>query len=217
MVKEKYFLSDDVVEKLICKAENSEYKNPQARYRPQIGDGSYALRSQEFVRTGFSNECLTLSARDYKDPKCVCVGMLDIPGQENIRRVYDTEGIGPCLTTMEGGNRQPKVLIKENTKQGYVEAYEGDGIRLDHIGGTTGRARVQPQRSNTLTTGDHAGVIDKGFKIRKLTPKECWRLQGVKDEITNRVMAAGISDTQMYRGAGDACTVNVIYEIAKRL
>jgi DNA (cytosine-5)-methyltransferase 1 len=42
-------------------------------------------------------------------------------------------------------------------------------------------------------------------------------LQGILDEIIDRVIAAGISDTQMYRGAGDACTVTVIYEIARRL
>ncbi len=108
-------------------------------------------------------------------------------------------------------------MIRENVKKGYVKATQGDGIRLDHIGGTTGRGRVQKQISNTLTTGSHAGVIDKEFKIRRLTPKECFRLQGIKDEITDKVIANGISDRQMYKAAGDACTVNVIYEIAKRL
>ena len=54
-------------------------------------------------------------------------------------------------------------------------------------------------------------------RIRRLTPRECLRLQGVSDEVTDKLIAAGISDTQMYRGAGDACTTNVIYEIAKRM
>jgi DNA (cytosine-5)-methyltransferase 1 len=130
--------------------------------------------------------------------------------------VHDTDGIIGALTACD--YKQPRqILVRENTKKGYAEAYEGDGIRLDHIGGSTGRARVQPQRSNTLTTGSHAGVIEKGFKIRRLTPKECWRLQGVPDTITDKVISSGIIDTHMYRGAGDACTVNVIYEIAKRL
>lgn len=43
------------------------------------------------------------------------------------------------------------------------------------------------------------------------------RLQGVPDYITDKLIAAGISDTQMYRAAGDACTVNVVYEIAQRM
>lgn len=54
-------------------------------------------------------------------------------------------------------------------------------------------------------------------RIRRLTPRECMRLQGVPDYITDKLIKAGISDTQMYRAAGDACSVPVIYEIAKRM
>lgn len=68
----------------------------------------------------------------------------------------------------------------------------------------------------TLTKQDVHGIECKG-RIRRLTPKECWRLQGVADEITDKVIAAGISDTQMYIGAGDATTVNVIHAISKRI
>ena len=66
------------------------------------------------------------------------------------------------------------------------------------------------------------GVMYKGSwnspsRIRRLTPRECMRLQGVSDEVTDKLYKARISRCQMYRAAGDACTVNVIYEIAKRL
>lgn len=129
--------------------------------------------------------------------------------------VHDPRGIVGAISATD--YKQPKqILIRENTKKGYVEAYEGDGIRLDHIGGTTGRGRVQSQICNTLTTGSHAGVIDKGFRIRKLTPKECWRLQGWKDEDFEKA-AKVCSDTQLYKQAGNGVTVNVIYEMAKRL
>lgn len=160
-----------------------------------------------------------ISATEYKQPKQIIVkGKIDIGNYTNsvVRQVYGAEGISPCLDTMQGGNRQPKILVRENTKKGYVEAFEGDGIRLDHIGGTTGRGRVQPQMCNTLTTGSHAGVIDKGFRIRKLTPKECWRLQGWKDEDFEKA-AKVCSDSQLYKQAGNGVTVPVIYEIAKRL
>lgn len=143
------------------------------------------------------------------------VGYLD-EGFKDVNYVLNPNGIAKCLTTMQGGNRQPKILVRENTKKGYVEAFEGDGIRLDHIGGTTGRGGVQPQMCNTLTTGSHAGVIDKGFRIRKLTPKECWRLQGWKDEDFEKA-AKVCSDSQLYKQAGNGVTVPVIYEIAKRL
>jgi DNA (cytosine-5)-methyltransferase 1 len=54
-------------------------------------------------------------------------------------------------------------------------------------------------------------------RIRRLTPKECMRLQGVDDAVTDKLIAAGISDSQLYRSAGDAMTVNVLYEIAKNM
>lgn len=134
-------------------------------------------------------------------------------GQRDI--VYGCNGIIGSLTATD--YKQPKqILIKENTKKGYIEALEGEGIRLDHIGGLTGRGRVQPGISNTLTTGSHAGVIDKGFRIRKLTPKECWRLQGWNDEDFEKV-AKVCSDSQLYKQAGNGVTVPVIFEIAKRL
>lgn len=65
--------------------------------------------------------------------------------------------------------------------------------------------------------GGHPVGVMMDDCIRKLTPRECMRLQGVPDSITDKLIAAGISDTQLYRAAGDACTVNVIYEIARRM
>jgi DNA (cytosine-5)-methyltransferase 1 len=143
---------------------------------------------------------------DYKQPKQILIkGMLDIPGQENIRRVYDVEGLSPCLTTMEGGNRQPKIEVRACLTPDRIEKRQ-NGRRFKEPG----------EPMFTLTKQDIHGIM-QGYRIRKLTPKECWRLQGVADEITDKVIKAGISDSQMYRGSGDACTVNVIYEIAKKL
>ena len=71
----------------------------------------------------------------------------------------------------------------------------------------------------TLTAQDRHGVmIDnvEEIRIRKLTPKECFRLQGFPDEYFERA-AAVCSDSQLYKQAGNSVTVNVIYEIAKRL
>jgi len=55
------------------------------------------------------------------------------------------------------------------------------------------------------------------FRIRKLTPKECWRLQGFPDWAFERAKAVGVSDSQLYKQAGNSVTVTVVYEIAKRL
>lgn len=70
--------------------------------------------------------------------------------------------------------------------------------------------------ANTLDTRCSQGTLE-GARIRRLTPKECMRLQAVPDYITDKLIKAGISDTQLYRAAGDGCTVSVIYEISKRM
>lgn len=70
--------------------------------------------------------------------------------------------------------------------------------------------------TNALTTVGTDNMIDEGVRIRKLTPKECFRLQGISDEMYERAAFVN-SDSQLYKQAGNACTVNVIYDIAKRM
>ena len=156
-------------------------------------------------------------------------------GQRDV--VYGTDGIIGTLTATD--YKQPKqILIKENTKKCYGETYEGDGNKISV------RAVLTPDRVNkrqngrrfkedgepmfTLTAQDRHGVAIKeatnslvqgaldGYRIRKLTPKECWRLQGWDDESFEKA-ASVCSNSQLYKQAGNGVTVNVIYEIAKRL
>lgn len=70
--------------------------------------------------------------------------------------------------------------------------------------------------SNTLSTVQKDNLLLDGVKIRRLTPRECFRLQGFPDEHFERAMAVN-SDSQLYKQAGNSVTVNVIYEIARRL
>ena len=60
-------------------------------------------------------------------------------------------------------------------------------------------------------------LADGNVRIRRLTPRECWRLQGFPDEYFDRAKAAGISDTQLYKQAGNSVTVNVARAIGERL
>lgn len=154
-------------------------------------------------------------------------------------RVYSADGVAPILNCCGGGNLEPKVIEKQSdkvainngTKQGYTYASVGDGIDLTYPNSKTRRGRVQNQRSNTITTGGNLGVLDdikikkdksskdkskKTIKIRKLTPLECWRLQGFTDE-QFRAAAAVNSKTQLYKQAGNAVTVNVVKEIGAHI
>lgn len=106
---------------------------------------------------------------------------------------------------------EKRLKLRVNTKKGYQEAKKGDGVRLDHLNSTTGRARTMSGVSNTILTGGNQGVVTEDYQIRRLTPVECERLQGFPDDWT-RYGADGerISDTQRYKCCGNAVTVNVI-------
>lgn len=73
-----------------------------------------------------------------------------------------------------------------------------------------------PGLSRTLKAHNHdAGVFD-GIRVRRLTPRECWRLQGFPDWAFDKAQEVN-SNSQLYKQAGNSVTVNVIAEIARRL
>lgn len=137
-------------------------------------------------------------------------------GNPHRGRVYDIRGISPCLNCMGGGGREPKIRVKEATKQGYAEAEIGDSVNLSHPNSKTRRGRVGKQIANTLLTGESQGVVEPDFRIRKLTPRECWRLQGFPDWAFDKAQEVN-SNSQLYKQAGNSVTVNVISAIAKEL
>lgn len=141
----------------------------------------------------------------------------NLPGShEQNGRVYDPNGISPTLNTMQGGDRQPKIRVREATKQGYAEASVGDSVNLSHPNPKTRRGRVGEGVANTIVTGDSQGVVTPNFRIRKLTPRECWRLQGFPDWAFDKAQEVN-SNSQLYKQAGNSVTVNVIKEIARYL
>lgn len=130
--------------------------------------------------------------------------------------VYETDGIAPTIRAYQGGNLEPKIRVKEATKQGYAEAEVGDSINLSHPNSKTRRGRVGKQIANTLLTGESQGVVEPDFRIRKLTPRECWRLQGFPDWAFDKAQEVN-SNSRLYKQAGNSVTVNVIEAIAKEL
>ena len=164
--------------------------------------------------------CLT--ATDYKEPKIVQIGRLSDSNRENSsrHRVYGTDGLSPCLSTMQGGGLQPHVLVKSATKCGYEVATVGDGINFAYPNSKLRCGRVGKGCAQTLDRSCNQGVFiqdGKEYVIRKLTPKECMRLQGVPDEYTDKLIQAGISDSQIYKAAGDGLSVPIAQEIGERI
>jgi len=132
-----------------------------------------------------------------------------------IEQTLDCKNPAVCLTARGYGSQRNGTYVVTDTKIKQL----GSTSHSTH-NPVPGRIYGIDGLSPTLRTptgGKTMPIILKDKKIRQLTPKEWWRLQGVDDAITDKVMQAGISDTQMYRGAGDSCTTTVIYEIARRL
>ena len=164
-----------------------------------------------------------LTATDYKGPPLILSDESEtravltpdrLKKRQNGRRFKES---GEPMFTLTGQDRHG-VLIKNATKSGATPAMIGDGIETAYPSSNTRRARVQPGRCNTITTHGTAGVLmdTSPVRIRKLTPKECWRLQGFTDEQFERAAEVN-SNTQLYKQAGNAVTVNVVEEIGKHI
>ena len=107
-----------------------------------------------------------------------------------------------------------KLKIREATAKGYTEAGVGDSVNIANINSKTKRGRVGNQIANTLLASEQQGVVGSDYRIRRLTPRECWRLQGFPDSAFDKAQAV-TSNSQLYKQAGNSVTVNVIAEIAK--
>lgn len=103
--------------------------------------------------------------------------------------------------------------IKEATKKGYKEAHEGDYVNLQFPNSETRRGRVGEQIANTLLCNDAQGVVLEDLRIRKLTPKECFRLMGFDDKDCDVLVQNKISNTQIYKMAGNSIVVDILEEL----
>jgi DNA (cytosine-5)-methyltransferase 1 len=101
--------------------------------------------------------------------------------------------------------------IKSATSKGYEEATDGDSINLNQPNSETRRGRVGKGVAQILDTACNQATID-GYKIRRLTPRECFRLMDFPDSFTWPV-----SDSQAYKQAGNSIVVRVLEKIIKNL
>ena len=138
-------------------------------------------------------------------------------GNPQTGRVYADDGLSPTLNTMQGGGREPKLMVKEATQKGYDIATVGDSINISQPNSKTRRGRVGHGIANTLVTGSEQATLTSEYRIRKLTPRETWRLQAFPDELFDKAQQAGLSDSQLYKQAGNSVTVNVIEYIGKMI
>lgn len=128
----------------------------------------------------------------------------------------DRHGVNLCNKSTDECDAGVEVPVRNGTKQGYDLAHPGDGICLAYPKSSTRRGRIGKGCSQTLDTGCQMGTVMKCGRIRRLTPRECFRLQGFPDELFERARAVN-SDAQLYKQAGNAVTATVAYAVAMAL
>lgn len=182
----------------------------------------------------YENICPTLTSRDYKEPRSVEVVCNANPSGKgmNGRRFKED---GEPMFTLTGQDRHGIAIeVKEATKQGYAECRVGiDSVNFSMPNSKTRRGRVGQEIANTLDTSCNQGIFVRVSEelvvyavwyekyqcyiaIRKLTPKECFRLQGWTDDYFEKAEFVN-SDSQLYKQAGNGVTVNAIKAIAENL
>lgn len=199
-VDEKYYIKDEFAEEIIKQAEKQvELKGVHACITP-----GRVNKRQNGRRAKAEEEMFTLTAQDQHGvikPHLRQVGMLDMKGNESIRRVYDPQGISPTLTTMQGGHRQPKVIVPYPTTTDDVSYAITTRTHACYM-----QRNVEKKQATLVLENNN------GWRVRKLTPRECFRLQGFPEwyKLT-------VSDSQAYKQAGNAVTVNVAQAIAGKI
>ena len=151
-------------------------------------------------------------------------GELDISRHAMTVLTPREDGISNTLTSVQKDNLVCEPLfIPEATAGGYAEAAEGDSVNLEQPSSKTRRGRVGNQMANTLTTSCNQGVvvsepkIQSHYRIRKLTPRECFRLMNVDEDVIDQIQAAGISNSQQYKLAGNSIVVACLEKIFEQM
>lgn len=153
-------------------------------------------------------------------------------------RVYDSGGLSPTISTVPGGNTEPKIAIPVLTpdraeKRQNGRRFKDDGEPMFTLTGQDRHGVAIKVKENTLDTSCNQGIFVQVSEeltvgavwyekyqcyiaIRKLTPKECFRLQGWSDDYFEKAQFVN-SDSQLYKQAGNGVTVTVIETIARKM
>lgn len=135
--------------------------------------------------------------------------------EKPLEHMLEDDSIVGTLTTRSGAECGG-MKIYVNNKKGYDIAHNGDAIDFSYPSSKTRRGRVGHGVCQTLPTQCTQGVMDN-YIVRKLTPRECFRLMGFDDKDFDACVAANISNAQLYKIAGNSIVVNVLEHLLTNL
>ena len=157
-VYEKYYLSDKMVKGFVSTGKDEGYVNQDTQ-------------ASSVFSTEKESPSLCAGTHGYAQGYIKVEGMLNCKGTEQIRRVYGVDGVAATLTTMQGGNQEPKIKVKSATKSGYETATEGDSINLTHPDSKTRRGRVGVGVAQTLDCACNQAVVEAWYSEIKVCKK----------------------------------------------
>lgn len=135
--------------------------------------------------------------------------------RQNGRRLKEQNEPMFTLTSQDRHGILEGIKVRNGTKKGYQVAELGDSVDLSYPNSPTRRARVGKGIAHNLSCSGQMGAVvwnNKVVKIRRLIPRECFRLQGFSDDLFEKAQAVN-SDAQLYKQAGNGVTVTVVYAI----
>lgn len=231
-VDEKYYISDDKVQRFLTNLNT----NTSLLYDPcQV--------KREGKSREYNEYCPTLTSRDYKDPRLVNENVVKQVGNisdcngnwknPQVGRIYDPDGCSPTLNTCGGGSHEPKIVQIGNVNpsgkgmNGNVFSEDGLAPTLTTNKGEGNKILQIPRGFNKgglhdicPTLSSHSwqcnNFVKEQIRIRKLTPKECFRLMGFSDSAYDAASKV-VSNSQLYKISGNSIVVDVLFYIYIKL
>ena len=221
-VDEKFYLSDEKVQKFLSNLNSKGRESAaEANNVKQIGNivSTENWDNPQRGRIYSTDECspaLNTCGDGGLKPKIV-TSLVSNKG-EKFEKEIDTANTLLARDYKGFGNQAMNAVIKipQATKQGYIECEIGGVADLSYPNSKTRRGRVQENGTISPTiTATETGIckIESPIRIRKLTPKECFRLMGFSDKDFDAAKNVGVSNSQLYKQAGNSIVVDVLYYI----
>lgn len=197
VVDEKYYLSDKFIKGCIDHCDRKRSEGCGFKFEPTFG-------------SGIAKAISTLAGCRQTDnfiiePRVMQVGNI-WPDTEKFKnrtmgRVYNPDGISPTINCCGGGDREPKIIQRAH------------GFNKGNVFAICPVITSSAWQDNNLLS-----LVESGeYRIRKLTPRECFRLMGVEDCDIDKIQSTGISNSQQYKLAGNSIVVDVLYHLFRKL
>ena len=243
VVDEKFYISDEKTEKLIAQLEENGSHTETNSEPHKVGN--IDIKGHDYIKRVYSTDGMSPTVptgaggnhepkiAEEQEPKIDIVGNTGNTGHGNFN-VFSDDGLGRTVAARDYKDpmriaeeqftaKKPDERLSqqavETANNSNLEKEHGDFIQAyNHDHNKEGISPTLTTRPEGLKTAILPIVGEQPkYRIRKLTPKECFRLQSFSDEDFDKLVEAGISNSQLYKMAGNSVTINVIEAIMEKL